>query len=307
MRFRIFTEPQQGSRHVDLVAIAQLAEELGFDAFFRSDHYLKMGSVTGLPGPSDAWTTLAGLAVQTHSIRLGTLVTPITFRNPAQLALIAAQVDEMSGGRVEVGLGAGWYKDEHEAFGISFPPLSTRYEQFAEYAEIVDRYWATPEDDDFDFKGAHFDISRCPGLPKPPRGRPPIIIGAKGKPKSLKIAVKHGDEYNVSFRSVVETEEIYKRLAAAETVAGREPLVRSVVQVLCLGRDEKEISRRSAAIGREKSELRKNGLAGTPEEVVDKLRGFADIGVQRVYLQVLDLHDLDHLKLVADEVLPVFR
>jgi F420-dependent oxidoreductase-like protein len=307
MHFRIFTEPQQGARHNDLVAVAQVAEDLGFDAFFRSDHYLKMGSATGLPGPSDAWTTLAGLAVQTSRIRLGTLVTPVTFRNPAQLAMVVAQVDDMSNGRVELGLGAGWYAAEHTMFGIDFPSIAARYERFAEYVEVISRYWATAEGATFDFHGTHYEITDCPGLPKPVQARPPIIIGAKGKPKGLRIAVQHGDEYNVSFRSVEETSQIYANLAAAETMAGRRPLVRSVVQILCLGRDEAEIDRRAAAIGREKDELRHNGLAGTPAEVVAKLRRFADLGVQRTYLQVLDLHDLDHLKLAAEEILPAFH
>lgn len=308
MLFRIFTEPQQGARHQDLVTVAQAAEDLGFDAFFRSDHYLKMGSCTGRPGPSDAWITLAGLAVQTSRIRLGTLVTPVTFRNPAQLALQVAQVDDMSEGRVELGLGAGWYEDEHASFGIDFPPLAQRYGRFAEYIEVITRYWGTAEGETFDFRGEHFALSGCAGLPKPIQSPCPwVIIGAKGKPKGLRIAVAHGDEYNVSFRSTEETAAIFANLAAAEQAAGREPLVRSVVQVLCTGRDEGEIDRRAAAIGRGKEELRKNGMAGTPEEVVAKIKRFQELGVDRVYFQLLDLHDVDHLALVATQIAPAFR
>src|SRR6266851_3445083 len=183
MQLRIFTEPQHGADYSTLVRIAKATEELGFDAFFRSDHYLTMGSFSGLPGPTDAWITLAGLAVQTERIKLGTLVSPVTFRLPGPLAITVAQVDQMSGGRVEFGLGAGWYEAEHTAYGIPFPPLRERFDRLEEQLAIITGLWGTEEGETFSFEGTHYQLTDSPALPKPAqRPRPPVLLGGAGAP-----------------------------------------------------------------------------------------------------------------------------
>jgi len=309
MELRIFTEPQQGASYDDLIAVAKTAEELGFGAFFRSDHYLKMGDVSGRPGPSDAWITLAGIARETSTIRLGTLVTSATFRHPGPLAISVAGVDQMSAGRVDLGLGAGWFEEEHAAYGIPFPALGERFDRLEEQLEIITGLWAA--DGTYEFSGKHYRLADGPALPKPVqsgghRGTIPIVVGGHGKKRTPALAARYADEFNVPFASVEATKTQFARVARAVESAGRaaDSMTYSAAQVLCVGATEAEIDRRAAAIGRDKSELRENGLAGTPAEVVDKVREFAEAGAQRLYLQVLDLADLDHLRLVAAEVMP---
>ena len=307
MRLRIFTEPQQGADYATLLRVAKATEDLGFDGFFRSDHYLKMGSVSGLPGPTDSWATLAGLAVQTERIRLGTLVTPVTFRLPGPLAVTVAQVDQMSGGRVELGLGAGWFDQEHSAYGIPFPSLGDRFTMLEEQLAIITGMWTTPPDKPFSFSGSQYTVTDSPALPKPvQRPRPPVIIGGGGPKRTPRLAAAYADEFNASFDSVSGSEATFERVRAAVQAAGRaeSSMTYSAAQVVCCGRDEAEITRRAAAIGREPGELRENGLAGTPEEVVANIGEFAGIGTEVIYLQVLDLDDLEHLELIAAEVLP---
>jgi F420-dependent oxidoreductase-like protein len=304
MQLRIFTEPQQGATHDDLLRVAKATERLGFDAFFRSDHYLSMGDASGLPGPSDAWLTLAALARETSRIRLGTLVSPATFRLPGPLAISVAQVDQMSGGRVELGFGAGWYEAEHTAYGIPFPEVAERFDRFAEQVEIVHGLLTTAAGDTFDYDGTYYQLAGSPALPKPVQApHPPLILGGAGKKRGAELAARFADEYNVAFRSVTDTAAIIDRVRRAAASTGRE-LVYSAAQVLCVGRDEAELARRAAAIGREVPELRENGLAGTPAELIDRIGELAATGATRLYLQVLDLADLDHLELVAAEVAP---
>ena len=309
MDLRIFTEPQQGATYDDLIALAQEAERLGFGAFFRSDHYLKMGDVTGLPGPSDAWITLAGIARETSTIRLGTLVTSATFRHPGPLAVAVANVDQMSGGRVDFGLGAGWFAEEHEAYGIPFPDTGERFDRLEEQLELITGLWAA--EGDYDFAGTHYQLKDSPALPKPVqrvghRGTIPVVVGGHGKRRTPALAAAYADEFNVPFGSVEATETQYGRVARAVADAGRDggSMTYSAAQVLCVGGTEAEVERRAATIGREKDELRENGLAGTPDEVVAKIGRFAAAGATRLYLQVLDLTDLDHLRLVARDVMP---
>lgn len=307
MDLRIFTEPQQGATYEQLLAVALVAEELGFDAFFRSDHYLAMGSASGLPGPTDAWITLAGLARDTSRIRLGTLVTAATFRLPGPLAISVAQVDAMSGGRVELGLGAGWFEAEHAAYGIPFPSLGERFDRLEEQLAVLTGLWATPVGERFDFEGRYYRLTDSPALPKPAQGtRVPVIVGGGGVRRTPALAARFADEFNIAFHSLDDTAAAFRRVEAACADAGRDPgsIVLSAAQVLCCGRDEPEIARRAAAIGREVPELRSNGLAGTPAELLDRLGRLAEMGTRRVYLQVLDLADLDHLRLLADEVAP---
>jgi alkanesulfonate monooxygenase len=307
MELRIFTEPQQGATYDDLLRVALEAERLGFAAFFRSDHYLHMGSVTGLPGPTDAWITLAGLARETNSIRLGTLMSAATFRLPGPLAISVAQVDEMSGGRVELGIGTGWFASEHAAYGIEFPPLGERFERLSEQLEIITGLWETPLGETFSFDGKHYQLTNSPALPKPVQSpRPPMLIGGGGKVRTPQLAARFADEFNMPFNSLEETSTQFERVreACERAGRGRESIILSAAQVLCVGENETEIERRAQRIGREVSELRDHGLAGTVDEVVEKIQSFANVGAQRIYLQVLDLSDLDHLRLVAEQVMP---
>ncbi|MFF7309281.1 TIGR03560 family F420-dependent LLM class oxidoreductase [Streptomyces sp. NPDC008137] len=302
MELRIFTEPQQGATYDTLLTVAKATEDLGFDAFFRSDHYLRMGGGDGLPGPTDAWLTLAGLARETKRIRLGTLMTAGTFRLPGVLAIQVAQVDQMSGGRVELGLGAGWFEEEHKAYGIPFP--KEKFSRLEEQLEIVTGLWATELGKTFDFHGTHYDLTDSPALPKPAQQKIPVLIGGHGASRTPRLAAKYADEFNMPFASVEDSERQFGRVRAAAEEAGRagDDLTYSNALVVCVGRDEAEIARRAAAIGRESDELRLNGLAGSPSEVVDKIGRYAEIGAQRIYLQILDLDDLDHLELISSQV-----
>jgi F420-dependent oxidoreductase-like protein len=307
MRLRIFTEPQQGADYATLRRVAQATEQLGFDAFFRSDHYMRIGGGNGLPGPTDAWTTLAALAVETSRIGLGTLVSPATFRLPGPLALIVAQVDQMSGGRVELGLGTGWYEAEHAAYGIPFPPPGERFDMFEEQLEIITGMWGTPVGETFSFQGTHYQVTDSPALPKPAQQpRPPVVIGGAGPRRTPRLAAAYADEFNLPFHTVADTAAAFGRVRDACEAAGRDPssMRYSFAQPVCCGRDDAELERRAAAIGQPLSNLRESGLAGTPAEIADRLGEFGKLGADTAYLQVLDLHDLDHLELIAAEVLP---
>jgi F420-dependent oxidoreductase-like protein len=303
VQLRIFTEPQQGADYDDLVRVAKATEELGFDAFFRSDHYLSMGSGSGLPGPTDAWLTLAALGRETSRIKLGTLVTPTTFRLPGPLAIMVAQADQMSGGRIELGLGAGWYDREHSAYGIPFPEMGERFDRFAEQVEVLDGLLSTPSGERFNYAGKHYRIEDSPALPKPAQSpRPPIILGGSARKRSAALAAKHADEYNANFSPYDEVAGVFDRVRAAND--GGRDIVLSVAQTVCVGRDDAELARRADAIGRDAAKFADSDFTGTPAQVVDKLGRFAELGATRAYLQVLDLSDLDHLELIASEVLP---
>jgi len=301
MDLRIFTEPQQGATYDDLLRVARCTEDAGYDAFFRSDHYLVMGDGDGLPGPTDAWVTLAGLARETSRVRLGTLVTAGTFRLPGPLAITVAQVDAMSGGRVELGLGTGWYDDEHTAYGIPFPPLAERFDRFEEQLQVVTGLWGA--DGPYSFEGQHYQLRDSPALPKPVQSPLPVIIGGGGAKRTPRLAATYAAEFNMPFASLEDTTAQFGRVREAASAAGRS-LVLSAAQVLCVRRDEAEVARRADAIGRSVDELRENGLAGTVSEVVEKAARYGAAGASRLYLQVMDLSDLDHLELVAAQVMP---
>ncbi|MGH9091506.1 MAG: LLM class F420-dependent oxidoreductase [Acidimicrobiales bacterium] len=306
MRLRIFVEPQQGASYEQLLTMARVAEACGFDAFFRSDHYVGW-SGDGLPGPTDAWVTLAGLARDTERIRLGTLVTSATFRLPGPLAIGVAQVDAMSGGRVELGIGAGWYDVEHRAYGIPFPPLGERFERLEEQLAIVTGLWRTAVGDRFSFSGRHYTLAESPALPKPVQAPgPPIIVGGAGPTRTPRLAARFADEFNVPFHGVDDAAAQYDRVRRACEAAGRDPegIRFSAAVTVCCGRDEAEVARRAAAIGRGVDDLRAHGAAGTPGEVADRCLAYAEAGAGAAYLQVLDLDDLDHVRLIAAEVLP---
>ncbi|WP_132125555.1 LLM class F420-dependent oxidoreductase [Actinocrispum wychmicini] len=307
MELRIFTEPQQGATYHDLLKVARAAEDAGYDAFFRSDHYLAMG-VDGMPGPTDAWITLAGLAVQTSRIRLGTLMTPATFRLPGPLAISVAQVDQMSRGRVEFGFGSGWYADEHTAYGIPFPPLGERFDIYAEQLEILTGLWGTPLGEKFSFSGKHYQLTDSPALPKPAqRPRPPVLIGGAGAKRTPALAARFADEFNIPFHGPDDAAAQFERVDAACRAIGRDPagMIRSTAQTTCVGWDDAQVARRAEAIGKNVDDLKANGICGTPAEVVDRIGQWVEkTGITRVYLQILDLTDLDHLDLIAAEVAP---
>lgn len=309
MEFCVFTEPQQGATYGRLLAVTRAAESLGFDGFFRSDHYLAMGGGDGLPGPSDAWVSLAGLARDTERIRLGTLVSPATFRLPGVLAIQVAQVDQMSGGRVELGLGAGWFEAEHAAYGIPFPGLGERFDRLEEQLEIVTGLLGTPRGETYSFSGTHYSLTDSPALPKPVQARVPLIVGGGGKRRTPALAARFATEFNTGFGPVSTQVERFARVHAACDAIGRDPaeLTWSTALTVCAGRDDAEVARRAAAIGRDLAELREDGLAGTPEEILERAGRFVEAGTQRFYLQVLDLDDLDHLALIAGEVMSKLR
>ncbi len=307
MRFRIFTEPQQGATYDDILAVAQTSERLGFDAFFRSDHYQVMGEGDGLPGPTDAWTTLAGLARETDRIRLGTLVSSVTYRPPGILAIQVAQVDQMSGGRVELGLGTGWFEQEHLAYGIPFP--AKRFGMLEEQLDVITGLWNTPVGQRYDFAGEHYTLVDSPALPKPTQARVPVIVGGGGAKRTPKLAARFATEFNLPFPDFDEIAAKYASVRAACAAIDRDPneLTYSAALIAVGGSNEAEFARRAAMVGREPAELREHGLAGTTSEIVDRLGSLADSGVESVYLQIMDLHDLDHLEFLAAEVAPQLR
>ena len=308
MRLRIFTEPQFGATYDDQVAAARVTEEEGFDAFFRSDHYLTMGPGDGTPGPTDAWISLAGLARETSRIRLGTLVTSATFRLPGPLAISVAQVDAMSGGRVELGLGAGWFDDEHRAYGIPFPALGERFERLEEQLEIVAGLWGTPSGARFSFSGKHYALENSPALPKPVQSpSPPLIVGGSGKSRTPRLAARFADEFNAPFAQPVDAGSHYARVREACEAAGRDPSsVRlSAAVTVCCGVDDAEVTRRAERIGQPVEALKAFGACGKPTEVAERLNQWVEAGAGSLYLQVLDMADLDHIRLLAREVAPL--
>ncbi len=304
MRLAVFVEPQLGASYADQLRVARHAEELGFEAFFRSDHFLTMDARPGLPGPTDSWATLAALAVQTSTIRLGTLVTSATFRQPGLLAITVAQVDQMSGGRVELGLGAGWFEAEHRAYGVPFPPVGERFDRLEEQLALITGVWATPEGEKYTFRGGYYDLYDSPALPKPvQQPGPPVIIGGTGTRRTPMLAARYADEYNVAFVSVADTAAAFERVAVAceregRDAAGHAPLVLSAAQTVVCGRTDAEVARRRTAIAGQPR------LAGTPAQVVEQIGEYLALGVSRLFLQIIDLSDLDHLDLIAAEVAP---
>jgi F420-dependent oxidoreductase-like protein len=313
MDLRIFTEPQQGAAHADLLAVGGATREHGFSAFFRSDHVLSMGSASGQPGPSDSYVTLAAIAAQVPDIRLGTLVTSATFRHPSMLAIAVAGVDDISGGRVELGLGSGWNEAEHTAYGLDFGSgFGERFDRLTEQLQVITGLWDTPLGSTFSFQGKHYRLDGAPGLPKPVQvgrtGTPrvPIIVGGHGPRRTPALAARFADEINIGFSDLATTTAQFDRTRAACEAIGRDPseLVYSAAQTVCCGTDEAEVARRAAAIGRDVEQLRAGGMAGTVSELVDKLGAWQEAGVQRVYLQVLDLSDLEHIALLGEQVRP---
>ncbi|RFA14583.1 LLM class F420-dependent oxidoreductase [Subtercola boreus] len=304
MQLRIFTEPQQGASYDDLLAVAQATERLGFDAFFRSDHYLAMGDASRLPGLTDAWTTLAGLARETSRIKLGTLVSSVTYRQPGILAIQVAQVDAMSGGRAELGLGTGWFEAEHRAYGIPFP--EKRFGMLEEQLEIVTGLYGTPAGETYSFTGEHYTLENTPALARPVQDPFPVIVGGSGKARTPSLAARFATEFNAPFPELDQIRPQFDRVRAACESVERDPdsLTYSAALIVVAGADEAEFARRAAAVGRQPEELREHGIAGTASEAIDRINRLAELGVERLYLQVMDLHDLEHLEFIAAEIAP---
>ena len=307
MRLRIFVEPQQGASYEDQLGVARCAEEEGFDAFFRSDHYLKMGNADGLPGPTDAWITLAGLARETTAIRLGTLVTSATFRWPGPLAITVAQVDAMSGGRVELGLGAGWYEDEHRAYAIPFPPTKERFDRLEEELAIITGLWGTPVGETFDYDGRYFTVAKSPALPKPTQQpHPPVIVGGGGPKKTPALAARFADEFNTPFLTPADAAQQYARVDQACQTIDRDPasIRHTAALIVCCGEDDAVVARRAKAIGWSVEDLKRFGACGSPDVVASRIKEWEAAGAATAYLQILDMSDLDHVRLIGREVAP---
>ncbi|MFC0503475.1 LLM class F420-dependent oxidoreductase [Micromonospora costi] len=310
MRVSVFIEPHRGATYEDQLRFARAVEDLGFEGFFRADHYQSMGADLGLPGPTDAWLTLAALARETTRIRLGTLVTSATFRLPGPLAVMVAQVDQMSGGRVELGIGAGWYEREHTSYGIPFPAVVERFDRLAEQLEVITGLWRTPPGETYSFTGDHYRLVDAPALPKPVQvPGPPVIVGGRGPKRTPDLAARFADEFNMPFKSVEETAGAYERVREAcdrtgRAEAGRAPLVLSAGIVVAIGRSDAEAQRRAAPLHVASALPPEDAVVGSPARLVDRIGEFAAIGASRVHLRLIELADLDHLELIASDVLP---
>lgn len=301
-------EPQEGATYADQLAVAQLAEAEGFDGFFRSDHIKRIHPGDPGPGPTDSFVTLGAIARETDRIRVGTMVGSATFRLPGMLAIAATQIDEMSEGRFELGLGAGWYDTEHEAHAIPFRPTNERFERLEEQLQILHQFWSTPAGEPFTYLGAHYQLIDCPALPKPAQpGGPPVIIGGIGSKRTPRLAAQYAAEYNQPFVPLSFYAEQVVRARAACDKIGRDPddLIQSVCLTVCCGSHDDEVALRAGAIGQSIDHLRENQLAGSPAEVLDRIADYVEAGAQRMYLQVMDLSDLDHIRLLGDQVLRV--
>mgnify|MGYP000586644626 CR=1 FL=1 len=303
MQFCAFTEPQQGADYDTQLAHAQRAEQLGFDGWFRSDHYMVMGGGDGLPGPTEAWTTLAGLARETSRLRLGTLVSSATYRVPGILAIQVAQVDAMSHGRVELGLGTGWYAAEHAAYGIPFP--EKRFGMLEEQLAIVTGLWATPAGATFSFEGEHYSLLDSPALPKPAQSTVPVIVGGGGPRRTPQLAARYATEFNIGFVDEATIAQKFATVRAACLEEARDPatLRLSVALPTIVADDEATLRRRCAAAGFDPGSAHDARLVGTPTQVAAKLERLRALGAERVYLQTVDMTDLYHLDLIAREVI----
>jgi F420-dependent oxidoreductase-like protein len=305
-------EGQEGVSWDEWVALAHACEEHGLEGLFRSDHYQSVFDVSGR-GSLDAWATLAGLATVTERIRLGTMVSPATFRRPSILARMVATVDHISGGRVELGLGAGWNQAEHDAYGFPFPELGVRVEILEEQLEILHRQWT---EDEFSFDGRHYRLRHSRAEPKPlQEPHPPLVMGGSAGPRVARLAARWADEYNTIFASPEECRERRTRIVEACEREGRPPIDFSLMTACCVGRDRAETLERAR---RRLERSSRHGdpadlldddatLVGTVDEVVGRLRVYREAGVERVFLQHLDHSDLDMVRLIGEEIVPAFE
>ena len=305
MRMRVLLEPHHGATYEQILALARATERYGFDAFFRSDHYLGIDSGDTGYLPTDSWTTLAGLAVQTERVRLGTLMTASTFRRPGPLAVAVATVDAMSGGRAELGIGAAWYGQEHRFFGIPFPDTGERFDRLHEQLDVITGLWQTPAGERFSYHGQHYQLDECASLPRPAqRPRPRIIIGGAGPRRTPALAARFADEFNSGF-----TEGIRERFGNFSRICaelGRDPAtVRlSAVLPVCCGSTRAEATQRAASLGDAGARMLRLGVTGVAADVLGRLAELSAAGADTVYFHVYDVADLDHIGLLGSEVLP---
>ena len=310
MRVRLFVGGEHAASYDQILAVARAAEATGFDGLFRSDHLVSTASPDGAGAPTDAWITLAGLARETSTLRLGTLVSAATFRNPGALAVIAAQVDVMSAGRVELGLGTGYHEGEHLAYGVEFPPLAERFDRLEEQLAIITGLWTTPTGGRFSWRGTHYDLTVQGELPRPAqRPHPPLIVGGSGTRRTPALAARFADEFNIGLHSIPDATAQYARVRSACTAQGRDPVevTMSGVLIACCGSSEGEVARRAAAIGLPLAQLYGAGATGSPAQVITRCRQGQAAGAETLYLQIRDLEDLDHIRLIGEEVLPTLR
>ena len=288
--------------------IVRTADEVGFDSIWVMDHFFQIRGVGPETDPMlEGYTTLGWIAALTTRARLGLMVGGVHYRQAGLWAKATTTLDVLSGGRAWLGIGAAWNESESRGLGFAFPPLGERFERLEEHYAILTGLWGTPQDETFTFDGIYYHLKDSPALPKPvQRPHPPLIVGGGGPRRTPRLAATYGSEFNLPFSSVTDTAAQYQRVRAACVARGRDPVTLrlSVAQTVCCGTNENEVERRASNIGRKADELRAYGVAGTPDEVVARLRAFADIGAETIYLQVLDLNDFEHIDLLADEVLP---
>jgi F420-dependent oxidoreductase-like protein len=313
MRICLMIEGQEGVSWDQWVALAELCEGLGFDALFRSDHYA--GIPDGGRGALDAWTTLAAIGARTSTLRLGTLVSPVTFRHPALLAKAVVTADQVTGGRVELGMGAGWFELEHREFGFPFPPSSERLDILTEQVEIVHRMWDANEPE-VSFRGTHYTLEGCRALPKPvQQPHPPLIFGGGAGPRSAALAAKWADEYNVNFCPTDEIRARRGRVLAAWEAEGRDgPPVFSFMTCTIVGSDENELHERAWRVMKKEGEtgdpsawlesVAGECVVGTVPQVLDRLGELSEAGVERIMMQHLLHDDLDSVRLIGEELIP---
>ncbi len=306
MTLRLLVEPQQGTTYDAVCAFAQRAEQLGFEALMTSDHLVRIGDGSPGPGPLHAWTLLAGLARDTHRIRLGSMMSAVTFHHASVLALTAAQVDVMSGGRLELGLGAAWYEREHQAYGIRFPSVTERFSRLEETLEVIRRLWTAQPGAEVSYQGRHIRLDRCPALPRPHQTpHPPLLVGGLGKRWTPRLAARYAHEFNAPFTTPEQVRAAARRVAVACQEAGRDPreITVSASLVLCPGSDRTTLARRVTDTGEPAAEIADFGAVGSPEQVAEALRAYRDAGAVRFYAQInnpLDLELLDDLAEVAE-------
>lgn len=311
----LMVEGQEGVTWVQWVRLARACEEYGFEGLFRSDHYLSF-SHPSERGALDAWATINALAAVTERIRLGTMVSPVTFRHPAGLAKSVVTADHVSRGRVELGMGAGWFEREHLAFGFPFPSARERVDILAEQIEIVHRLWGA-DSDEVTFEGKHYRLDGCPALPKPyQQPHPPLIIGGGAGPRSAALAARWADEYDIVYVDPAGAKERVDRVSAACDAIGRDPasVRRSLLTKTIVGTNEQEVRRRASElmawqnengdIGAFVEDLRAKHLIGTVDEVMSRLAEYAAAGIQKVLVHQLVHTDLESVEQIGREVVP---
>jgi alkanesulfonate monooxygenase SsuD/methylene tetrahydromethanopterin reductase-like flavin-dependent oxidoreductase (luciferase family) len=313
MDVRILAESQQGATYDQQLTLAKSLEDWGYDGFFRADHLQREGTAIGLTGPTDVWVTLAGLARETTRIRLGSLMCSSTFRNPAHLAIIVAQIDAMSHGRIEMGLGAGSYPPEHYSLDFPLASMRDRFDGLEEQLELITGLWTAPLGELYSYEGKQYRVQDYPALVRPVQTpHPPIIIGGHGLKRTPALAARYANEYNIDGVGPVACTQAYDRVRRACERIERDPaeVTFSAALTLCIGTSKADIERRTAVlhdrVGEDPTTIIANGLCGSPAEVIDRLACFNDAGAERVYLQLFDLTDLDQLQLFGDDVLPHF-